>query len=110
MGYDVGMNESKLFRTAGESEEHAAHMVACFWLCSAHKIIEDGGKPLKLSKCSLALSKSEMDRDIYDRMRTKMRSKKIARLAMQIALAKLRDGQFPEVRKHFEVKFIPIDC
>lgn len=91
------------FRDEADAAEHAAQMVATFWLTSAARIIQRGESPAKLSSCHYDLVVGEVDRELYGKFARKFNLTQIGKRAIEVALAKLRTGQFPIVRKHFEV-------
>lgn len=97
------------FANKREATDHAAYMVACYWLKSADAIIKRGDKPVKLSKCGLTLAQGELDRDIYGRYRRNMDSTLVRSQAIQIAKAKLWSGQFPSVASHFSAHAVDSD-
>lgn len=101
------MKTPNIFKNSiNEAEEHAAYMVAMFWLKGTTRILqrEDGSRPAKLSDCAERLARDEMDREIYGRLASKMSSWIIARKSIQIALGKLYAGEYPMVKAHFTVK------
>lgn len=106
-----------IFNTVPEAEEHAAYMVATFWLKSADAIIARGENPRKLTHCGYSLVQDEMDRTIYDTrlggrrnaLRRQMESTRIRSLAIDIAMGKLLAGQFPRVGQHFSVCVTDMD-
>jgi len=106
-------NYSELFTTMREAEEHAAYMVATFWLESARRIIERGDRPVKLTACGYDLARSELSRDIYTRTHSRKRDfmsvYRVRVQAVQIALGILHSGRFESVRKHFEVTSLDND-
>lgn len=107
-----------IFNTVAEAEDHAAAMVAAFWLKSANTIIERGESPSKLSSCGYSLAVGELDREIYDTRKNGRRGKlrgqlnlvSIRQQAISIAMGKLLSGQFPKVAKHFSVCSVDADA
>lgn len=91
-----------LFRNKTEAAEHAAAMVAEFWLKSAEMIIARGETPRKLSLCKLRLTADELDRDVYLGCRPCVVT--VARLVLPVAERSLLGGRYPTVKVFFEVK------
>lgn len=95
------MNNTAIFPNRDDAETHAASMVAQFWLESANRIIKRGESPAKLSDCGGIIARDELDRSIYNGFRRRMDTGRIRRQSIRMALARLADGQFPLVKRHF---------